>query len=133
MLRDNSANVKAEINSRANSALTKASEMMKGAIVKNTPVDTGGLKGSIGYELNIDGHKSTARVGSTMAYAPYVEYGTGEFAENGTGRKGGWKFKDASGHWWFTHGQRPTRFMRTSFQDNEAKVKTIVEQTFGGM
>lgn len=133
MLQDNSASVKAALNQKAASALIKGAEMIKGAIVKNTPVDTGGLKGSMSYETNINGTRSTVEVGSTMAYAPYVEYGTGEFAERGTGRKGGWTFKDAQGKWWHTNGQRPTRFMRRSFEDNQSKIKTVVEQEFGGM
>lgn len=130
---DNSDKVKRSLNERANRALVKSAELIKGSIVKNAPVDTSGLKNSIDYQKTIDGKKSRVEIGSTMSYAKYVEYGTGEFAENGAGRKGGWRFRDDQGNWWFTHGQKPTRFMRKAFEANEKKVNGIIENEMKGL
>lgn len=130
---DNSNYFKNVINEKADIGLTKVGELIKGQIAKNAPADTGGLRASIEYEKQINGQNSSVTIGSTKAYAPYVEYGTGEFATNGVGRKGGWRFKDSQGKWWFTKGQHPTHFMRDSFQQNEKKMHTILEQEFGGV
>lgn len=130
---DNSNYFKNVINEKADIGLTKVGELIKGQIAKNAPADKGGLRGSIEYEKQINGQNSSVTIGSTKAYAPYVEYGTGEFATNGVGRKGGWRFKDSQGIWWFTKGQHPTHFMRDSFQQNEKKTHTILEQELGGI
>ena len=66
---DNSDKVKRSLNERANRALIKSAELIKGSIVKNAPVDTSGLKNSIDYQKTIDGKKSRVEIGSTMSYA----------------------------------------------------------------
>lgn len=44
---------------------------------------------------------------NTAKYASYVEYGTGGYASNGNGRKGGWAFTDNHGIVRFTYGMAP--------------------------
>lgn len=130
---DNSAQVKGQLNSTIDRALTKVGEIVKGQIVKNTPVDTGGLRNSVDYQKTVKGMQSVIEIGSTKAYAPYVEYGTGEFATNGSGRRGGWWFKDSQGHWWFTRGQHASHYMRNSFQQTEKRAATVIQNELGGM
>ena len=61
-----------------------------------------------------------------LFYAPYVEYGTGLFAENGNGRKDvPWSYKDAKGEWHSTSGQHPSPYLRPALEENR---KEIVEQ-----
>lgn len=74
------------------------------------PVDTGNLKNSIDYK--VDEKSLSVTIGTNVEYAPYVEFGTGEKAESGKGRKGGWFYKDESGKLWFTRGQKPQPFLR---------------------
>ena len=50
---------------------------------KRCPVETGTLRRSINTEL----HKNYGEVGTNLHYAPYVEFGTGLFAQDGNGRQ----------------------------------------------
>lgn len=45
------------------------------------PVDTGDLRQSIDKETKVSGDKVTTTVGTSMEYAPYVEFGTGQKGE----------------------------------------------------
>lgn len=58
--------------------------------------------------------KYTDDIGPETDYSAYIEYGTGEFAEGGKGRKGGWRYKDAHGQWHFTFGMHPQPYVRPS-------------------
>ncbi|WP_349533031.1 HK97-gp10 family putative phage morphogenesis protein [Leuconostoc citreum] len=131
MFKDNSRQVKELLNQRANTAIVKIGELAKAVIVKNSPTDEGNLKRSIDYNKTIEGTKSKIEVGSSLAYAPYVEYGTGEFATNGMGRKGSWRYKDAQGLWHTTRGQKPSHFMRNSFEKVQPNVDSIIKKEFG--
>jgi len=91
-----------------------------GVMISNVlvPVDTGRLKGSINYKVNRN--EMTVRIGTNVEYAPYIEFGTGEFAESGQGRKGGWYFTTPEGKTFFTYGNKPQPFLRplvTSYKD----------------
>lgn len=131
MLEDNSRQVKDLLNQRANIAITKVGELAKDAIMTNAPTAEGNLKRSIDYNKTIEGAYSKVEVGSTVAYAPYVEYGTGEFATNGAGRQGSWRYKDAQGVWHTTRGQKPSHFMRNSFEKVQPKVDGVISKEFG--
>lgn len=97
------------------------------------PVDTGDLRDHISHKIVSKGKLIEGQVGSPSFYAPYVEYGTGEFAENGAGRKGGWMYKDAAGDVHFTRGTKPTKFLRNSFRSTKGKVKSTVLEHFKGV
>jgi HK97 gp10 family phage protein len=45
------------------------------------PVDTGDLRQSIGKETKVTADRITTTVGTSMEYAPYVEFGTGQRGE----------------------------------------------------
>lgn len=65
-------------------------------------------------------------VGPETDYAPYLEYGTGEYAENGKGRKGGWSYKNNDGNWVFTRGMKAQPFVRpTAIKDANAVVRAV--------
>ena len=88
-------------------------------------VDTGQLKGSIGFA--IDSSNLSLKVGSAIEYAPYVEFGTGEFADNGQGRKGGWVYKSPKdGKLHFTMGMKPRPFLRTALTTARKKIMDIL-------
>ncbi len=55
---------------------------------------------------------------------------TGEYAENGAGRKGGWVYKDSSGQWFFTWGQEPQPFLRPAFRRNKKEIEQIIGGKF---
>lgn len=61
-------------------------------VIKLTPTDTGDLKESITHTVRGE----TVYIGTNMEYAVYVEFGTGIYASDGTGRKGWWVYVDGS-------------------------------------
>ena len=73
--------------------LRKAGVLVADEAKRRVPKKTGALANSIQYQLE---GSDTVVVGSNLAYAPYVEYGTGKFARNGNGRPGYWVFVQGS-------------------------------------
>ncbi len=121
---DNSEAVKRELERAAIRGLIKASMLVEGQAVLLAPVDKGGLRDSIGYK--VDESELVAYVGTNCEYAIYVEFGTGEFAENGNGRKGGWVYKTPNGEVHFTYGMPPQPYLRPAFRRNQKAIRDIL-------
>lgn len=128
---DNSKKAKAEIAKVSQKGMEAALLMLEASIKAGAPVSSGHLRDHIDHKTTVSGTKVTGQVGSPDMYAVYVEYGTGEFAENGSGRKGGWNYQDPSGEWFFTWGQEPQKFMRNGFRQNKNKVKEVLGKEYG--
>lgn len=128
---DHSAEVKAELQRVTETALTKAAMLIESSAKSKAPVDTGHLRDNVDHKITGSGSKMTGQVGSPDKYAVYVEYGTGEFAENGAGRKGGWVYQDSAGKWHHTTGNKPQKFLRPAFRENKAKVKELLSGELG--
>lgn len=100
-------------------ALVERSAKMK------APKDTGALRRSI--TSKVEG--LTGTVFTPLEYAPYVEYGTGLFAENGAGRKDvPWNYQDDKGEWHSTRGQKPQPFMRPALNENRTEITRIIKE-----
>ena len=127
---DNSKQIKGALYNVSDQAIEAAMLILQAQIKSNVPVETGELRDSINYRTQRQGDIVWGEVGSPLKYAIYVEYGTGEFAENGAGRKGGWAYQDSSGEWFFTWGQSPTKFMRKAFRTKHNQVEEIIGQKF---
>ena len=121
---DNSEAAKRELERAAIRGLIKASMLVEGQAVLLAPVDKGGLRDSIGYK--VDESELVAYVGTNCEYAIYVEFGTGEFAENGNGRKGGWVYKTPNGEVHFTYGMPPQPYLRPAFRQNQKAIRDIL-------
>lgn len=121
---DNSEAVKRELERAAIRGLIKASLLVEGQAVLLAPVDKGGLRDSIGYK--VDESELVAYIGTNCEYAIYVEFGTGEFAENGNGRKGGWVYKTPNGEVHFTYGMPPQPYLRPAFRQNQKAIRDIL-------
>ena len=121
---DNSEAVKRELERAVIRGLIKASLLVEGQAVLLAPVDKGGLRDSIGYK--VDESELVAYIGTNCEYAIYVEYGTGEFAENGNGRKGGWVYKTPNGEVHFTYGMPPQPYLRPAFRKNQKAIRDIL-------
>lgn len=91
------------------------------------PVDTGRLRNDIQNTSDND----TAYVGTNVEYAPYVEYGTGRFAEGG-GRSTPWTYQDDEGNWHTTSGQKPQPFLKPAIADHVAEYEKIAEAMLKG-
>lgn len=127
---DNSIEVKAAIKESILQYLDEASGELAAKIQRKTPVDTGQLKSS--WDYIIDEGKLKSTIGSPLENAIWTEFGTGEYALNGNGRKGGWKYEDEKGDWHFTHGKPPVRMMHKSFTALKPNLIKRAEQTIGG-
>lgn len=111
--------------------LFQACMLVEGQAVALAAVNTSRLRNSIDYV--VDEAELIGYVGTNVEYAIYVEMGTGEFAENGMGRKGGWVYQDPSGEWFFTWGQEPQPYLRPAFRKNKSQIEALAKEIFGGI
>lgn len=112
-------------------ALESAALIVEASAKALAPVgDSGELRDKIDHNVVDTSNGPAAKIGSPLDYAMYVEYGTGEFAENGAGRKGGWSYQTPDGKWHHTNGMAPKPFLRPAFRRNKAKIQEIVGKEF---
>lgn len=123
---DNSFVVKEALGKLEEKFLTEAALVIESQVKQNTAVDTGQLKGS--WEHIVDSSKGEAIIGSPLENAVWEEFGTGEYALNGNGRKGGWFYEDAQGNGHFTHGKKPRRALFKAFESKKTAVIRRAEQ-----
>lgn len=90
-----------------NAVLEECAGELESQVKRNSRVDTGKTKNSFRHKVDTDSH--VAYIGSSDENAIWEEFGTGEYALHGDGRKGGWAYKDAKGEWHYTHGKKPSR------------------------
>lgn len=105
-----------------NAAIGKACALVERSAKEKAPKDTGALRRSITSEVaNKEGVVFTP-----LEYAPYVEYGTGLFAESGGRKDVPWNYQDDKGEWHSTSGQRPQPFMRPALDENREQIVKII-------
>ena len=108
------------------SALGKACAVVEASAKQKAPKDTGALARSITSKIE----DTEGIIFTPLEYAPYVEYGTGLFAEEG-GRSTPWTYKDDKGEWHRTSGQKPQPFMRPALEENREKIINILKEGIG--
>lgn len=128
VFKDNSMEGKERLKKAAAKWLLQACILVEGQAVLLAPVATSRLKQSIDYIVDDD--ELVGYVGTNVDYAIYVEFGTGEFAENGNGRKGGWMYKDPSGEWFFTWGIEPQPYLRPAFRQTKGQIEALAKSLF---
>ena len=110
-------------------AMAKATLFVEGEAKKKAPRDNGDLARSITSKVETTGGEVVGTVFTPLYYAPYVEYGTGLFAEDGGGRKDvPWHYQDDKGEWHTTSGQHPQPFMRPALDENREQVIRILKE-----
>lgn len=103
----------------------------EGEAKKNAPVDDGTLRASVSYEVKTSTNEVHGYIGTNVEYAPYVEFGTGIYAESGLGRQEvPWTYKGADGKWHTTKGQKSQPFLRPAVEDNKDKIIKFFEDAF---
>ena len=123
---DNRVQVKAAMDSAISAFLHEAGGEIQARTVRNSRTDTGQTKGS--YEYKVNESDLTAIVGSNLENAIWEEFGTGEYALKGNGRKGGWVYKDAKGKYHHTYGKSPNRPMHHAFTASKTALKRRLEE-----
>ena len=110
------------------SAMQDACNIVESAAIDKAPRKTGALRRSIKSKVELTGNSIEGIVYSPLEYAPYQEYGTGLFAENGNGRKTGWAYEDEkTGETIFTRGNRPHPFLRPAVNENKDKIINMIK------
>lgn len=127
---DYSIDVKNIINDNIAAFLHEAGGEVQAEAMRNSRVDTGQTKGQ--YDYVVDEEKGECIVGNPLENAIWEEFGTGEYAFKGNGRKGGWFYKDKKGKWQHTYGKTPNHTLERAFNAKKNTIKKIAESKFGG-
>jgi hypothetical protein len=127
--KNNSMAVKAAISGAVSAYLYEAGGEIQAQTIRNSRVDTGQTKGSYQYKVQEEGNEGTVYIGSNLENAIWEEFGTGEYALNGDGRKGGWVYKSQkNGKFYRTKGKTPNRPMYNAFNSLREKLKKRLEE-----
>lgn len=110
---DNSVQVLSALDDACIAYLYEAGGELEAQVKRNTRVKSGQLKNSWAYR--VDETKGICTVGSPLENSIWEEFGTGEYALNGDGRKGGWTYQDDKGNWHHTKGKHPHRAFHNAF------------------
>lgn len=111
--------------------LYEASESLVGQVADNSRYNSGQLKNS--WQNRVDEGELIATVGSPLENAIWEEFGTGEYALHGDGRKGGWYYQDDSGEWHHTYGKTPTRAFHNAYVTLKPAIINRAKQIGGNM
>ena len=107
-------------------ALGKACALVERAAKEKAPKGNGDLRRSITSEVREEGGNLEGVVFTPLEYAPYVEYGTGLFAESEGRTDVPWCYQDDEGKWHSTSGMKPTPFMRPALNENREEILRIL-------
>lgn len=150
---DNSDEIKTVLEQAMIAGLEAAASEIQSQAQRNTPVDTGQLKGAWGHV--VDEEKKEAIIGNTLENAVWTEFGTGEYALEGKGRKGYWVYVKGNTSVkesnpgkartleeakqvvailrkqgldaYYTKGRRPVRMLHNAFVSKKNSVVRIME------
>lgn len=89
-------------------------------ITENESIDTGRLRNNVAYRVFGD----DVVVGVNVSYAPYVEFGTGRYAEGG--RPTPWVYKDDEGNYHWTAGNPAKPFLKPAVSDHAQEYGNIL-------
>lgn len=128
---DFSIQVTEALEEKAVQFLEEAASEIESAAKRGSRVDSGQLKGSWNHQ--VDESAKEAKVGSPLENAIWEEFGTGEYALHGDGRRGGWTYQDDKGDWHHTTGKTPNRTLHNAFESKKAAVIRRAKQIFKGL
>lgn len=128
---DNSAQVKNALDTACIAWLYESGGELQARTKRNTPVDSGQLKSS--WKYVVDEHKQETVIGSALENAIWNEFGTGEYALKGDGRKTPWSYKDVKGKWHTTHGKYPQRSLFSAIHALKDKLQTALKNKLKGL
>lgn len=107
-------------------AMGKACAVVERSAKQKAPKGTGELRRSITSKIENNGAEVVGVVFTPLEYAPYIEFGTGLFAESGGRKDVPWHYKDDEGQWHSTSGQKPRPYMRPALNENREQIKRIL-------
>lgn len=128
---DYTIQVKDVIDDQINAALEECAGELESQVKRNSRVRTGKTKNS--FRHHVDDANHVATIGSTDENAIWEELGTGEYALNGNGRKGGWFYEDEEGNGHFTHGKKPSRAFWKAYTALKSKIINHIQNSLKGL
>ena len=128
---DYSMKVNAALDEATIAFLYEAAGEMETQLKRTSPVDTGQLSNS--WKYHIDEQAGIATIGSEIQNAIWNEFGTGQYALSGDGRKTKWVYQDAKGNWHTTSGKRPRRTLFKAFEAKKTKLPKLLAEKLRGM
>lgn len=123
---DNSELVKEQIKKGVIAGLLAATGEVRSQTIRNSKRITSKTANS--FQIAVDEDKLEGYVGSDYENAIWEEFGTGEYALNGDGRKGGWFYEDAEGKGHFTHGKKAKRPMFRAYTSLKQIIIKIIQE-----
>lgn len=106
-------------------ALGKACALVERSAKEKAPKDNGELRRSITSKVE----NNEGIVFTPLKYAPYVEFGTGLFAEEGGRKDVPWRYQDDEGEWHSTSGMKPHPYMRPALEENREEILNILKES----
>lgn len=131
VFQDFSVQVKGAIDDKINAVLEECAGEIESQTKRNSRVDTGKTKNSFQHKVVDSEH--IAYIGSNYENAIWEEFGTGEHALEGNGRKGGWAYYDEEGNRHFTFGKKPSRAFYNAFTSLKASIIKQIENALKGL
>jgi hypothetical protein len=128
---DYTIDVQGAMSDKVNAVLEECAGELESQVKRNTRVDTGKTKNSFQHKVVDSEH--AAYIGSNYENAIWEEFGTGEYAIEGNGRKGGWVYKDAKGDWHKTTGKKPTRAFWKAFNSLKNAIISRIQNSLKGL
>ncbi len=123
--------VQGAIDDKINAVLEECAGELESQVKRNTRVDTGQTKNS--FRHFVDNASNIAYIGSNSENSIWEEFGTGEHALAGNGRKGGWSYKDERGNWHHTKGKRPSRAFQKAYDSTKNKIINRIQSSLKGL
>lgn len=102
-------------------------------VSRNSRVKSGDLKGSWKAHVKKTSGGYEATIGSPLENAIWEEFGTGEHALKGNGRKGGWVYVDEEGKGHFTYGKKPSRAFWNAYTSLKSAIIKRIQNALKGL
>lgn len=95
----------------------------KKSLTEQKAVDTGRLRNSINYLVRDD----EVYIGTNVEYAPYVEFGTGKYADGG--RPTPWVYQDDEGNWHWTEGNPARPYLAPAAKNHTQEYRDLLKES----
>ena len=114
-----------------NAVLEEVAGELETQAANNTRVDTSQTKNA--WSHYVDDAKHEATIGNPLENAIWEEFGTGEHALKGNGRKGGWSYVDEKGNGHFTRGKKPSRAFHHAYKNMKKPIINHIQEALKGL